>query len=306
MKTEHKVPLVIYHADCADGFGAAWVIWSLFSHWEFMEGRYGMQLPDVRDRVVYMVDFSFKRPELYELARSATSIIIIDHHESAIRELAMPFTGDNICPIHTSLSLEHSGAILTWRWFLPGVEPPELLLYIEDRDLWRKKLPGCDEVAFALRQYPQDVALWGKLMDEGVTRLITEGGPILRYYQRQVDNQIEEWCRTPTYIGIGQAVGPCLNSTMEYASELAQGLADQWDAEYEGAGFGVVFQHRGESHIKYSLRSNTPDGANVSEIAEMIGGGGHRHSAGFTIQRLLPMGPLEMFLKIETGELHHG
>jgi oligoribonuclease NrnB/cAMP/cGMP phosphodiesterase (DHH superfamily) len=287
-----RVPLVIYHANCADGFGAAWAVWSLFRSWEYMAGWYGMPLPDVRGRAVYLVDFSFKRDQLYELARSAESITIIDHHESAIRELAMPFSGDDLCPIHTSLDLERSGAILTWRYFTPGIEPPELLRYIEDRDLWRKALPGSDEVTFALRQHPLDFDTWDALMYRDVGELIAEGGPILRYFQRQVEHQLDEWRAKPMYIRIGQDLAPVYNSNQEYTSELAQGLAEG------GYRFGVVFQHDAGG-IKYSLRSQKPNGQNVSEIAELCGGGGHRHSAAFRLDRLLPMGPSTMFEDLE-------
>jgi oligoribonuclease NrnB/cAMP/cGMP phosphodiesterase (DHH superfamily) len=236
------------------------------------------------------------------VARSAHSITIIDHHESAVRELAMPFTGDDLCPIHTSLDLEHSGAILTWRYFTPSIEPPELLRYIEDRDLWRKDLPRSDEVTFALRQHPQDFDTWNDLMYRDVGELITQGGPILRYFQRQVEHQLEQWREQPMYIRIGADLAPVYNSNQEYSSELAQGLAE---AEV-GYGFGVVFQHDAGG-IKYSLRSPTPNGENVSEIAERCGGGGHRHAAGFRQDRLLPMGPITLFEDRETDkEFCHG
>lgn len=54
--------IVIYHANCADGFGAAWCFWNKFGDtWDYHPGVYGAEPPDVTGRSVYLVDFSYKR-----------------------------------------------------------------------------------------------------------------------------------------------------------------------------------------------------------------------------------------------------
>lgn len=81
-------PLVIYHGNCADGFGAAWCFWNKYGdEYEFHPGVYQEPPPDVADRDVYLVDFSYKRPGLLEMAKTAESITVIDHHKSAIEDL---------------------------------------------------------------------------------------------------------------------------------------------------------------------------------------------------------------------------
>ena len=50
--------IVIYHAGCADGFCAAWLLWREFPDAQFVPAHYGDVPPDVTGKIVYVVDFS--------------------------------------------------------------------------------------------------------------------------------------------------------------------------------------------------------------------------------------------------------
>ncbi len=57
-------PLVIYHHNCPDGFTAAWIANKYLRDAELRPMDYTDEPPtddEVRDREVYVVDFSFKR-----------------------------------------------------------------------------------------------------------------------------------------------------------------------------------------------------------------------------------------------------
>jgi hypothetical protein len=63
MESTVRPPLCIYHGNCADGFGGAWVFKRYAPiEFEFYAGDYKKAPPDVTDRHVYLVDFSYKRP----------------------------------------------------------------------------------------------------------------------------------------------------------------------------------------------------------------------------------------------------
>ena len=100
--------LCIYHAFCADGFGAAWIVRrALGDGVEFHAASYGQEPPDVTGRDVLMVDFSYKRPVLVQMAAKAKSILILDHHKTAQADLVdLP---DNV---QTIFDMERSGAML--------------------------------------------------------------------------------------------------------------------------------------------------------------------------------------------------
>jgi oligoribonuclease NrnB/cAMP/cGMP phosphodiesterase (DHH superfamily) len=150
--------LCIYHGNCADGFTAAWIVRlalgfsekydSQTSDYqkigrgtlEFHAGFYQTPPPDVTGKIVYIVDFSYKRPIMEEIVKKAAKVIHIDHHDSAIKDMA-DFTAPNFESLYSPDNTE-SGAMLTWKYFYPTREVPALIRHVDDRDRWKFSLPG--------------------------------------------------------------------------------------------------------------------------------------------------------------------
>lgn len=259
--------LCIYHGGCDDGFGAAYAVWkALGDAVEFHAGVYQNPPPDVTGRAVAIVDFSYKRPVMLDIIEKAHTVLVLDHHKSAEADLA----GLNSPKASVIFDMNRSGAGMTWDHFLPNWPRPALIDYIEDRDLWRKALPGVDEFTAALRSYPQDFVVWDRF---DVPALIAEGAAIQRYYRTLVESAKGHAYRRD----IGGHSVPVVNASLFMASELAGELA-------AGEPFAAVYSE-GETHVIYSLRSRAPDGIDVSEIAKQFGGGGHKHAAGFHVER---------------------
>ena len=63
--------LCIYHANCADGFGAAMAVRETYgeSNVDFYHGVYQDPPPDVTDRDVVLVDFSYNKVAALRNAR---------------------------------------------------------------------------------------------------------------------------------------------------------------------------------------------------------------------------------------------
>lgn len=273
--------LCIYHGHCDDGFGAAWAVrHALGDQVEFHAGQYGREPPDVFDRHVVLVDFSYKREVLEAMAAKAVTILILDHHKTAQEDLA-PFINQNLrdirdhTPVHRGsaqalFDMNRSGAGLAWDFYHPGEPRPEFIDYIEDRDLWRKALPGCDEFTIALRSYPQDFETWDKLVAGGVPRLVDQGHQIQRYYRLRVDELKRGAYRSEL------AGTPCMAVNAPYfaASEVAGELAGT-----DGVQFGLCYFEGSNGEYLYSLRSRGD--FDVSAIAKLYGGGGHKNAAGF-------------------------
>src|SRR3546814_9337024 len=83
------MPLCIYHSPGIDGMTAACAVWRRFGdQFDYHGMSYGDPIPDVDNRCVLMVDFSFKRAEMFEIgARSGGNVMVLDHHKTAIEEL---------------------------------------------------------------------------------------------------------------------------------------------------------------------------------------------------------------------------
>lgn len=258
--------LCIYHGNCADGFGAAWVVRQALGAVEFYPGVYQDPPPDVTGRDVVMVDFSYKRPVLLEMASSARSILILDHHKTAEADLAdLP---GNVTAIFNQ---SHSGSTLAWNHFFPNERPPQLLLYIEDRDLWKFELPRSREVNAAIFSFPYDFDVWNGMLATSVETLASQGEAIERKHFKDIRELLGVVSRE---LDIGGYRVPVANLPYTMTSDAGHILAAEkpFAACYWDTPNGRVF----------SLRSDD-NGLDVSEIAKGYGGGGHMHAAGFRI-----------------------
>lgn len=278
MKGDDNPPnnLCIYHANCLDGFAAAWVVKQALPNCVFHPGVYQDPPPDVTGLDVYLVDFSYKSDVILEMAKAARKIIIIDHHKSAIEDLVdLP---DNVS-LYTSL--EKSGCVLSWDYFFGSkfMAVPLLLQHIQDRDLWKFELPKTKLITLALSAYDYDFDTWTDLIDytELDPRDLTHEGEILqRKYQKDLHNLID---LTQRRLWIGGEIVPAANIPPLYASDAGNIMVQQ----QMGIAFAATYYDT-DSHRVFSLRS-VEGGMDVAEIAKLYGGGGHKHAAGFKVSR---------------------
>lgn len=274
--------LCIYHGNCADGFGAAWVVRrALGDGVEFHAGVYQNPPPDVCGHDVIMVDFSYKRAVLDEMAVHAKSILILDHHKTAAEDLAdlpappevpdmrgwLPDSG-----VYATFDMTRSGAMITWDHFNLA-SPPKLIQHIQDRDLWLFKLEGTREIQANVFSYPYDFAVWDGLMAAPVESLIAEGRAIERKHFKDIAELVKVCRREMT---IGGIVVPVASLPYTLTSDAGHLMATEHPSK-----IGACYWDTPEGRV-FSLRS-TDDGPDVSEIAKRYGGGGHAHASGFRL-----------------------
>lgn len=276
-------PLCIYHAFCADGFGAAWVVRrALNGDVDFHAASYGQEPPDITGRDVIMVDFSYKRVVLDQMMQGARSMLILDHHKTAAEDLAglppviewpmwesLAATTGVACMKAALFDMDRSGAGLAWDYFFPNAPRPPLINHIEDRDLWRFKLPGTREIQANVFSYPYDFDIWEMLMDGDVGDLIGQGAAIERKHHKDIAELVGATCRRMV---IGGHDVPVANLPYTMSSDAGHLMAS-------GQPFAACYIDTPGGRT-FSLRS-TDEGVDVSEIAKCYGGGGHRNASGF-------------------------
>jgi len=285
--------IVIHHHPCPDGFTSAWAFWRRFGDKPaYHPGVHGEAPPDVTGKNVVLVDFSYKRPVLDEMAKTVSSLLIIDHHKSAAEDLkgfgehavswgawattvsSNKMTHPNKPVLGMHFDMNHSGAGLAWKILHPLAPVPELVAYVEDRDLWRFAKPLSREVNNVVTSYDYDFGRWNELDEELRTnfqQVVIEGEAIERANTKTIHEMLPITTRT---MKIGGVIVQVANMPYHYASDAANLLAANgpMGATYFDSTNGRVF----------SLRS-LDGGLDVSEIAKSYGGGGHKHAAGFTM-----------------------
>ena len=252
---------ILYHGHCADGFGAAWAAWrKLGDDASYVPVLHGPPPPELpRETAVTILDFSYSRVEMLSMRERHKELRVIDHHRTA--EVAL--SGLDFATFDNS----KSGAVLAWEHFHPGVDVPELLRYVMDRDLWLHELQHSREVSAALASYPMDFKVWNEL---DVAALAKEGVPILRYQREQVRLA----CQQARFDDLAGHQVPVVNATV-FGSEIGEALL----ALYSEAPFVVIYFDRADGKRQWSLRSR--EDFDVSRIARLFHNGGHRQAAGF-------------------------
>lgn len=266
--------LCIYHGGCFDGFTAAWAVWrACGDEYEYVEGVYGREPPEVAGRHVLIVDFSYKRPVIDAMRRVAASIKILDHHKTAAEDLIGGWDeGEGLCPIEIVFDMNRSGAGIAWDVFHPGLERPALVDHVEDRDLWRFALPRTRHIHAGLSQYAFDFEAWNTASIDCVFGdLASQGEAIDRKHLRDI-NTLLPIVKRRMFIGGYKVWVANLPMTM---------TSDAGNIMSRGEPFAACYWDTPEGRV-FSLRSSE-GGVDVSEIAKRYGGGGHKNAAGFTL-----------------------
>jgi hypothetical protein len=250
--------LILYHAECADGFGAAWAIWKRYPLARYHPVKHGEPPPpDLAGQHIVIVDFSYARPILEGIAQNAASLVVLDHHITAEQTLADLS--------YAYFDLKKSGAVLAWEW--AHDEPaPWLLRYIQDKDLWQWALPHSREISAALASYPFDFAVWSSFQQPELER---EGRAILRY-ENELVTKLASYAMMMEFEGV---TVPAVHSAL-----LTSQIGERLSADYP---FCLIWHDRNGRRY-YSMRSRE-DGTDVGTIAASFGGGGHTHAAGFSV-----------------------
>ena len=260
-----SVDCVIYHADCTDGFGAAYAAWKqLGNRAEYHACKHGTPPPDVKGKVVAILDFSFNNATTKQMIEDAEGLIVIDHHKSAMVEL------HDISNTHFDMT--KSGAMLAWEFFHVGKEPPKFISYIQDRDLWTWELPYSKEFAAAFDMVPFEFEEFEKYEDDSVFDDAVKRGSYILAYSKTV---VKKVCEKASARKLDEKDVLVVNAS-HWMSEIGNRLAPDCDVAM------IWYYDHADRLIKVSLRS-FHDTVDVSEVAKKFGGGGHKKAAGFTL-----------------------
>lgn len=303
-------PLVIYHANCTDGFGAAFAAWlKLGDKAEYLPMDY-LKATDgvaefhervkidcsIGEREVYILDFSLPKAVMDWLFGHAKRVVWLDHHRSAFemwcgKSPDLFFTTHKEQDESKTIILDdcRSGAMLAWKYFHPGTEVPMLIQHIDDRDRWQFKMEGSRELHAVLASLkPWSFEQWDAILAEtsyratdgtGIDSFYDDGTVLLRAHSQQVQSALKQAIKCKIVIkteqyGCTGERGLAVNAPFGLASDLGHELANK------SGTFGLVWSLAADRTAHCSLRSNGD--YDVSAIAKCFGGGGHRNAAGFS------------------------
>ena len=282
--------VIIYHANCSDGFAAATVAYCYYpanAKPLLVECKQGAAcIIPMLDKLhhehpnasVICFDVSFDQASFDKLLQYYPNAHVYDHHESTVKS----------CRPHPQLHYDvtRSGATLAFDYYHPGEERPSLIKYIEDRDLWQWKLVKSKEVNTwlynTLSPRLDQLNKWIQLYNSGdawLAMAISLGESMLQYENHLVNAIV----RNATTVFINDQLVKMVESPV-LKSELGNALVQDLDVKY-----ALIWDYEPDTDMcRVSLRSNAnnPNAANVADVAKALaGGGGHKNAAGFEYSR---------------------
>lgn len=280
---------VIYHGGCSDGFGSAYSVWKYMELTQnehkddvvYYPAKHGASPPDVTGKNVVICDFSYDYGTLCQMIDKANSLVVLDHHKSAEKEL------ENISEKNKVFRMDHSGAVITWKFF-HETPVPKFILYIEDRDIWKKEMEYTDEFCMVFYPLSMKFEVYDEYIDEANVNLLIEKGKILIEHN---NNLIQNICKYAT-IKFIEAKGKFYMAAIVQSNVLKSDIGNYLiKTTLPNCDFSIVHSYDDINNMtRFSLRSDDTK-EDVSIIAKVFGGGGHRNASGATsngMQSCLP------------------
>lgn len=297
---KNDINVVIYHDPCSDGFGSAFIVWYYYKNNYFDKLKEIMFVPttflkkdgvldddylaQMKDKNILMCDFSFPYAQLINLITVSKSFMILDHHKTAEADLK------NIPTDLKIFDMSRSGVGITWDYFYPETPIPKFLAYIQDRDIWTYKLPKTSEFITFFYEQEFNFEQWEKyLLEENVDLAIHTGTAWIEYQKILIDKIIKRTTYVIQEINNKYAIVLYCNSP-----ELKSDIGNKVFNKYPIGDFSAIWDYNlYKNQTSYSLRS-TNDRFDVSAIAKIFGGGGHRNASGLMVEGMTGYLPFKM------------
>ena len=270
-------PLVIYHGrSCPDGFAAALAAKLFFGdRAEYLGLDHGDtktvdDLPDVQGRAVYILDFSFAVDILQAIDARAAKLVMLDHHKSAAEKL----TGFACRCGVVHFDMAKSGARLAWEFFHPQAAMPDLVRFVEDRDIWAWKYAESAGYLAALDMEPLDFDRWATIaaFTPEQTATFMARGQAMDDKFAKLATDIAEGAQPVVFNG---QTGLMVNAPGVFHSLVGDMLSKK------SGTFALMWTVGKGGVVKVGLRSQR--NYDCIPLAESMGGGGHAQACGFKI-----------------------
>jgi len=270
----------IYHKNCNDGSTAAAILLTKFPDCKLFAFDHGYKDEDMENLLnnieegdtVYIVDFALRSEKDYEkIFQKAKEIINLDHHitvKDKLQQIAQKYPNFKFI-----FDNNKSGASITWQ-YLYGDNYPEFVKLVEDKDIWKweygEKTKYLNAFLTMYTDKPEEIK---NMLNQDINELLEKGKIISDYNDFLINRFVEKAKELPLKIGdyIVKGYNACL-----FQSEIGNLLSTQNDQAV------ALFNFSG-TNVKLSFRSLDHHNPSAADLAQILGGGGHRNASGAMI-----------------------
>lgn len=277
-----------YHKSDHDGRCSAAIIYNKFGNMcEFIGVDYYDKFPfeDINiGETIIMVDYSLSPEYMYKLSCMDIDLIWIDHHSFIINE------SDNIDMDFSNLKgirdINFAACELTWKYFYNEPVPYSVKL-LSLFDSWKWREISCDknvypfEYGLKLQDTRVKSKLWLDLFNSDknsklIKNIVDDGNIIIKYNEYVNKSIIKNHSYEILFDGKYKSL--VVNSPNATSLIFDSIDSDKYDL--------LIIFSRKEKLWKINLYSSINSDIDVSKIAYLYGGGGHKNSAAFFIDNI--------------------
>ena len=298
--------VVIYHKGCPDGYGALSgvvykygvknlfydeendILYNYDSSFVAIPSNHSTDFTRLKELLekypndnftLYMVDFFVDK--IFEVVKNYPNIkrvVVIDHHKTAkeIIEKGIPEEVKDRFEVH--LDMDHSAAVLTWK-VLNGFVP-EIMEYIEDRDIWKWEIPDSLYVLTAVDAKVFNVLKPNEIVEKLLElaknfpkeEFAKEGQSMIEFKESVVQRLVNN---NAHYIVLPSGHKLLAVNSSVFQSDIGNRLA-----QISPEGVACVYSispKEDDVYVNCSVRSIN---GRAREVAQANGGGGHDNAAG--------------------------
>jgi oligoribonuclease NrnB/cAMP/cGMP phosphodiesterase (DHH superfamily) len=199
-------------------------------------------------------------------ARSS-SILVLDHHKTAKEALdGLPYA---------QFDMDRSGAVMAWQHFFSGQPIPDLLLDVQDRDLWKWSRETSKDTTAGLPLLESSMNLWAEAaVDLSYLGEVRAAGNAKNQFDEMlIESRIKHVKEILLEDGKRTKPFKCavINTTV-LGSEMGNELCKV------GYDVAILYFLTDEGEVVLSFRSIGD--VDVSALAKKLHGGGHKNAAG--------------------------
>lgn len=238
---------------------------------------------------LYILDYCLPVNTIKYLSRFFKEIVVLDHHETSLKEYSSKysciiglhgwreFNVESNCTLYFSDS--ESGAKMSWMYFSPNTEIPEVIELVSDRDLWKFDLKHSRSFnygsgLFGLRSCKSFDEL-DRILEVGTDNIVLLGQLYQNSYNDKINTVSKEAISITVIIDGKEFSGSCMiNSDLSMASDLCNKLIKE-----DGYDIAIAYVIENDK-VRFSVRSSTRVDSSV--ISKHFGGGGHKQASGFS------------------------
>lgn len=338
-KQTFNILAITHGPGCMDGAGSSWVIHNYYKNqctdtvdynvvhfrvdpgkaFETISAKFNNVEPGFFAKVI-SCDVGYSGKDMKMLIDMFPDIVIIDHHLSSLRDIAVFYNQHNDKKIDTTnvatiaasepflppnymYNNDESGATLAWQYFYGTTPAPMTLQYIKDRDIWKFELPDSKEMTTGifemLSSNPETWDTWDAFISDETKHLaqaLDIGRVICCLNTRRIMELSTKFSRFNYTIDNKTLKGAHLN-TAEHISDLGNYVVNMKDDEgkylYD---FAVLWRYNERDDI-YNCSLRSRNDVDVSVICKKYGGGGHSSAAGMSINNIFELVNPKKFIR---------